>query len=182
MKVLNTLATLSVAIVGMMIAAPGLAATKAEIDKRVTTTMSEFDSLHAGNAKLVKKSAGVLVFPRVTKGGAGVAAEHGEGVLQVDGKTVGYYSIGAASVGLTLGVANHSEVIMFMNQESLDKFTKSDGWSMGGDAEVTVVSKSADSEYDSMTNDKPILAFGFAEKGLIADLSMDGTKISKLKK
>lgn len=181
MKVPNVLSTASVAIIGMCIATTSLAASKAQIDKRVAATVSEFDSLQAGNAKLLKKAAGVLVFPRITKGGAGLAAEHGEGALQVDGKTLGYYSIGAASVGLTLGLANHSEVILFMNQESLDKFTRSDGWSIGADAGVTVVSKGANGEYDSMTDDKPILAFGFAEKGLIADLSLDGTKISKMK-
>ena len=53
------------------------------------------------------KSTGMLVFPRVTKRGAGVAAEYGEGALLVHGKTVGYYSVGAASVGLTLGLARH---------------------------------------------------------------------------
>jgi lipid-binding SYLF domain-containing protein len=181
MKVMNILSTASLALIGATVGASALAADKSEIDHRVKSTVSEFNALHAGNAKLIQKSAGVLVFPRITKGGAGVAAEHGEGVLQVDGKTVGYYSIGAASVGLTLGVAKHSEVIVFTNQKSLDKFTGSDGWSIGADAGITVVSDSANEQYDSMTSEKPILAFGFAEKGLIADLSLDGSKISRLK-
>ena len=181
MKVLNTLAATSVAVIGMMVAVPVLAASKAEIDKKVTATLSEFDSLNTGNDKLMKKSSGVLVFPRITKGGAGVAAQYGEGVLQVDGKTVGYYNMSAASVGLTLGVAKHSEVIMFMSPESLAKFRKSDGWSIGADAGITVVSKSMNDEYDTMKEKNPILAFGFAEKGMIADLSLDGTKISKIK-
>jgi lipid-binding SYLF domain-containing protein len=182
MKPINLLAVTGVSILGTLVSIATFAASRAEIDQRVTATVSEFNSLHTANAGLTKKAAGVLVFPRVTKGGAGVAAEHGEGVLQIDGKTVGYYSMDAASVGLTLGLAKHSEVIMFMNQKSLDKFTKGDGWSIGADAGITVVSKSANEEYDSMTQEKPILAFGFAEKGMIADLSLDGTKITKIKK
>jgi lipid-binding SYLF domain-containing protein len=85
----------------------------------------------------------VLVFPRVTKGGIGIGGEFGDGALQVNGKTVGYYSIGSASVGLTLGLAKHSEIIMFMTQDSLDKFTSSAGWSIGADAGITLVSGGA---------------------------------------
>ncbi len=83
-------------------------------------------------------------------------------------------------MGATLGVARHSEIIMFMTQESLNKFTESKGWSVGADAGVTVMKASANGEYDSMTQQKPILGFVFAEKGLIGDLSLEGSKITKL--
>ena len=122
------------------------------------------------------------MFPSVTKGGVGVAGGYGEGVLQVKGKTVDYYSIGSASVGLTVGLAKHSEIIMFMTQESLDKFTSSKGWSIGADAGITVISTGASGEYDSKTQRKPILAFAFAEKGLIGDLSLEGSKISRIER
>src|SRR6185437_13022896 len=105
--------------------------------------------------------AGVLIFSRVTKGGAGVAGEFGEGVLRVDGKTVNYYSLGSASVGLTLGVGRHSEVIMFMTREALDRFTSSEGWSIGGDTAVALMSEGAGGQYDSAVTGKPILGFVF---------------------
>jgi lipid-binding SYLF domain-containing protein len=70
---------------------------------------------------------------------------------------------------------------MFMTQGALDKFTKSAGWSAGGDAAIAVVSQGASSEYDSATLGKPILGFVFGEKGLIGDLSLDGMKITKIK-
>ncbi len=181
MKISRLLAVSGLSILGIGAALPSSAATKTQIDEKVAATVTEFNSLHTGNVKLSKKAAGVLIFPKVTKGGIGIAGEYGEGVLQVGGKTVGYYSIGAASVGLTLGLANHSEVILFMNQESLDKFTASDGWSIGADTGITVVSKGANGEYDSLTEQKPILAFGFGEKGLIGDLSLNGSKISRIK-
>ena len=181
MKINNVLAMATVTMLCFGAAAPSVAATKAEIDQRVTATLTEFNALSPANESLGKKSAGMLVFPKVTKAGVGVAGEFGEGALQVNGKTMGYYSIGAASVGLTLGLAKHSEIIMFMTQESLDKFTKSDGWSIGADAGITVVKMAASGEYDSKTQQKPILAFAFAEKGLIGDLSLEGSKISKIK-
>lgn len=107
------------------------AANRAELDTRATATKSEFTALKPANASLLKKAAGVLTFPRMTKGGVGVAAQYGEGALQVGGKTVNYYRISAASVGLTLGVAQHSEIMMFMNPASLNKFRNSDNWLSG---------------------------------------------------
>ena len=181
MKINHVLATAGLTILGLAAAGTTLAASKAQIDKRVTATLSQFDALNAANRTLSDKSAGMLVFPRVTKGGAGVAAEFGEGVLQVKGKTVGYYSVSAASVGLTLGVAEHSEIIMFMTQESLDKFMSTKGWSIGADAGITVVSGGANGRYDSKIEQKPILGFQFSNKGLLADLSLEGEKITQIK-
>jgi len=180
MTIKIVLATTGLAIVALTSSAASFAATETQIDTRVSQTLLYFNTITPENKVLGDKAAGVLVFPRVTKGGVGVAGEFGEGVLQVNGKTVGYYKVGAASVGLTLGLAKHSEIIMFMTQDSLDKFTSSDGWSIGADAGVTVVSTGASGSYDTQTQQKPILGFVFAEKGLIADLSFEGSKISKI--
>ena len=157
------------------------AADRAELNKRITATKSEFIALKPANASLLNKAAGVLIFPRITKAGVGVGAEYGEGALQVGGRTVNYYRISAASVGLTLGVAQHSEILMFMTPASLEKFSNSENWAIGADAGITVVEESVNGNYDSLTEDKPILAFGFAEKGLIGDLSLEGSKITKSK-
>jgi lipid-binding SYLF domain-containing protein len=180
MDIRIVLATTGLAIVALTSSAASLAATETQIDTRVSETLLHFNTINPENRVLGDKAAGVLVFPRVTKGGVGIAGEFGDGVLQVNGKTVGYYRVGAASVGLTLGLAKHSEIIMFMTQDSLNKFTSSDGWSIGADAGITVVSGGASGTYDTQTQQKPILGFVFAEKGLIADLSFEGSKISKI--
>jgi lipid-binding SYLF domain-containing protein len=70
---------------------------------------------------------------------------------------------------------------MFMTQDALDKFTRSDGWSVGADTAVALVSQGAGGQYDSATVGKPILGFVFGEKGLLGDLSFKGTKITKIK-
>jgi lipid-binding SYLF domain-containing protein len=180
MSIKIVLATTGLVIVGLTSSAASFAASETQIDTRVSETLRYFNAINPENRVLGDKAAGVLVFPRVTKGGVGVAGEFGEGVLQVDGKTVGYYSVGAASVGLTLGLAKHSEIIMFMTQDSLNRFTSSNGWSIGADAGITVVSGGASGTYDTQTQQKPILGFVFAEKGLIGDLSFEGSKISKI--
>lgn len=177
----SVLTTACLAIFGLATSAAVPAATPAEIDQQVSTTVHHFNTLDPANKGLGNKAAGMLVFPRVTKGGIGVGGEFGEGALQVKGKTVGYYSLGAASVGLTLGLTNHSEIIMFMTQAALDKFAAGEGWSIGADAGITVISGGANGSIDTQTAQKPILGFVFAEKGLIGDLSLEGTKITKIK-
>lgn len=170
------------AILGLLAAtAPSFAATKAELDASANKAMKHFYTLGSKNKELAGKAAGILVFPSVTKAGAGVAGEYGEGVLRVKGKTVDYYSVSSASVGATLGVGSHSEMIMFMTQEALDKFLESNGWSVGADAAVSVVTQGAGGEYDTATLGKPILGFVFSQKGLIGDLSLEGAKITKAK-
>jgi lipid-binding SYLF domain-containing protein len=180
MDIRIVLATAGLAIVALATSAACFAATETQIDTRVSETLLQFNTLNSANKDLGDKAAGVLVFPRVTKGGVGVGAEFGEGALLVKGKTVGYYSVAAASVGLTLGLAKHSEIIMFMTPESLEKFTSSKGWSIGADAGITVMSVGANGSYDTQTQPKPILAFVFADKGLLGDLSLEGSKISKI--
>jgi lipid-binding SYLF domain-containing protein len=181
MNIKTMLAASGLAMVGLAATAYTLAATKAEINTRVSEALTKFNNINAANKGLIGKSAGMLVFPRVTKGGAGVAAEFGEGVLRVDGKTVGYYSVAAASVGLTLGVAEHSEIIMFMTPESLRAFRNTKGWSIGADAGITVVKAAASGEYDSKLEQKPILGFVYGEKGLLGDLSLEGEKVTQIK-
>jgi len=114
------------------------------------------------------------VFPSITKAGVGVGGEHGDGALLENGKTVGYYSTSGASIGLTLGVSRHSEVILFNTAEARDKFLKSANWSIGADTSVAVVKKGAGGTYDSGTLKKPVLAFVFGEKGLMGDASLQG--------
>jgi lipid-binding SYLF domain-containing protein len=179
---MNTLTTAtSLMILGLLASAPSFAATKAELDASAKKALEHFYTLGSMNKELVGKAAGILIFPTVTKAGAGVAGEYGEGVLQVKGKTVDYYSVSSASVGVTLGVGTHTEMIMFMTKEALDKFTNSDGWSVGADTAIAVVTQGAGGEYDSQTLGKPILGFIFSQKGLIGDLSFEGAKISKIK-
>ena len=158
------------------------AADTAAIDSHAAATLERFYALAPNNKFLVQNAAAVLVFPRITKAGAGLGGEHGDGALQENGKTVAYYAISGASIGLTLGVSRHSEVILFNSPEARDKFLNGGDWSIGADASVAVMKKGAGGDYDSQTLKKPVLAFIFGEKGLMGDASLQGAKISKIAK
>ena len=178
---LRVLTATGLAILALAASVASFAHSKAELDASADRTLHHFFALNPENRDLAKKAAGILIFSHVAKGGVGVAGEYGQGVLRVNRATSGYYSIAAASVGLTLGFAKHSEVIMFMTQDSLDKFMASHGWSIGADAAVALISQGAGGQYDSDALGKPILGFVFAEKGLLGDASLEGSKITQIK-
>jgi lipid-binding SYLF domain-containing protein len=181
MKLKSVMATTGLALLALIASAPSFARTKAEIDASANRAIARFHALNPQNEELAAKAAGILVFGRVTKGGAGVAGEFGEGVLRVNGKTVNYYSVTSASVGLTLGVAHHSEIILFMTPDALDKFQRSEEWSVGADASFALVKQGSGGQYDTTTLGRPVLGFIFHEKGLLGDLSFEGSKITKIK-
>jgi lipid-binding SYLF domain-containing protein len=180
MSRLTVTATTAFAVAALGSALLAVAATTSVIDSRVDAALNRFYAQGASHRELAHKASAMLVFPRVTKAGAGVGGEYGEGVLEVNGTTVGYYKLTGASVGATLGAARRSEVILFMTDEAREKFLKSKGWTIGADANVAVV-KGVGAEVDTETMQRPVLAFVFGEKGLIADVSLEGVKVTKLR-
>jgi lipid-binding SYLF domain-containing protein len=156
------------------------AESKQEIDVAVKDTLQRFTQANPQHGELLHKAAGVLVFPHITKAGAGIGGEHGNGALLRGGDIVNYHSLSSASLGLTLGAGQRSEVILFMTREALHKFEASNSFNVGVDAQVAVVSQGAGGGYDTETMKKPILGFVFDEKGLIGDLSLKGTKIKTI--
>ena len=181
MRLKALMAITGLTLFALVASGPSFARTKAQIDASADKAIAHFFRLNPQHKELADKAAGILIFGRVTRGGVGVAGKFSEGLLRVNGKTVDYYSVESASVGLTLGVAEHSEVILFMTRDSLDKFTNSQGWSAGADTSFALVSKGAGGQYDTATLGKPILGFIFHEKGLLGDLSFEGSKITKIK-
>jgi lipid-binding SYLF domain-containing protein len=122
------------------------------------------------------------VFPRVIKVGFGFGGETGEGALRVRGRSVEYYRTTAGSFGLQLGAQAKSIVIAFMTLDSLDKFRNSSGWKVGVDGSVALIDLGAGKTIDTGNIKDPVVGFIFGAKGLMYNLTLEGTKISKLKK
>jgi lipid-binding SYLF domain-containing protein len=182
MKTAISLLATGMALCAMLPCLPACAQTKSALDAGVQDTVKQFNLIDSRNQDLEDRAAGMLVFPQLTKGGIGLASEYGEGALLVHGATVDYYRIASASVGLTAGMATHSEIILFMSRDALDKFKTSKGWSIGADTGIVVMTKGRMDDYDSYKLKRPILVFTFAERGLIADVSLHGTKVQRIEK
>ena len=164
----------------MLLAAPVFSASKQEIDENVKVALDEFYQKSQAGKALAEKAAGILVFPKVIKAGLGVGGEYGEGALLVNGKTVEYYSTAAASIGFQLGAQQKSQVILFMNDDVLTKFRASDGWEAGVDGSVAVAEIGAGGDLSTTTAQEPIIGFVFSNKGLMYNLTFEGSKMTKL--
>ena len=158
------------------------AASAVEIDAEVDAALARFYEEVPAAKDLAKRAKGILIFPGVVKAGFGVGGEYGEGALRVGGASVGYYNTAAASVGFQIGVKSRAEVLMFMTDDALDRFRASDGWGVGVDGSVTVVKVGVAGEIDTNTISDPVIGFIFGEQGLMANLSLEGAKITRLDK
>ncbi|MGH8847865.1 MAG: BPSL1445 family SYLF domain-containing lipoprotein, partial [Polaromonas sp.] len=152
-----------------------------EIDARVNSTLMRLSSTVPGSQELVNKARGILVFPSVLAAGFVVGGEYGEGALHIDGKTVDYYSTVSGSFGLQIGAQSKAIIFLFMTQEALDKFRNSQGWTAGVDASVAVIKTGANGIVDLNTATQPVNVFVMTNQGLMANLTVEGTKITKLK-
>ncbi len=161
---------------------PASAASREELDSQVREATAALYE-HSSSAKeLAARAAGMLVFPKVVKGGIGIGGEYGEGALLVGGRTVGYYNIVSGSIGFQLGLQQKSQAILFMSQKELDSFRKSDGWKAGVDGSVAIATLGAGGEIDSETAKKPIIGFIYSNKGLMYNLTFEGSKITEIEK
>jgi lipid-binding SYLF domain-containing protein len=154
----------------------------AGIDVEVDKTIIVFKEEVNGAEVFLNQAAGILVFPRVIKVGIGIGAETGEGALRVRGQTVDYYRTTSGSFGFQLGAQAKSIVIAFMTKEALEKFRNSEGWKAGVDGSVALIDMGAGKTIDSHNIKDPVVGFIFGSKGLMYNLTLEGSKFSKLDK
>ncbi|AEA60982.1 MULTISPECIES: BPSL1445 family SYLF domain-containing lipoprotein [Burkholderia] len=150
------------------------------IDASVNATLSRLYSTVPGSRELAAKSRGILVFPSVLQAGFIVGAQTGNGALRVGGSTIGYFNTSSLSVGLQAGAQSKAVVFLFMTQDALDKFRATDGWSAGADASVALVKMGANGAIDSNTATAPVEVIVLTNAGLMGDVSINGTKVTKL--
>lgn len=164
------------------LSSPALAASAKEIDAGVDQAIVMFEKEVKDGKSFLANSKGVLAFPSVLKGGLGVGAEYGEGALRIDGKTVGYYSTAAASFGLQAGGQVKTVFVVFLQADALKQFQESKGWKAGVDGSVALVTLGAGGAVDTTTLKDPIVGFVFGQKGLMYNLTFEGSKFTKLDK
>ncbi len=170
-----------VAALGLQVGAAE-AATAKEINDAADKALQSFVRQTPGAKDLALKAAGILVFPSVLKAGLGIGGEYGEGVLIVHQKIAGYYNLISASFGFQLGVQSRSVIIMFMTDESLRSFESMYGWKVGVDGSIAVVTLGAGGAIDTATLTSPVIAFVLDPTGLMYNLNLEGSKISRIQR
>ena len=156
------------------------AKTKGELNAGVTAAMERFEKHVKGSTAYLKGAKGVLVMPGITKAGFVIGGEYGQGALMIGGKPADYYSLASGSVGWQIGAEKYDMVILFMTDEVLNKFRKSEGWEAGVDAEITVIDVGANVSVETLRSQHPIAAFIFDRKGLMGGVSLKGAKFTRI--
>jgi lipid-binding SYLF domain-containing protein len=146
----------------------------------VDAALKRFYAEVPAGADAARSAKGVLVFPNVVKAGFGIGGEYGAGALRIDGASVDYYSTTAASVGLQIGAEQKTIVLCFMTDEALAAFRKSNGFEVGVDGSVAIIDSGAGGAIGNTMAKGSVIGFVFGRSGLMANISLEGAKISKI--
>jgi lipid-binding SYLF domain-containing protein len=164
----------------MLHAGASQAASAREINQGATVALESLYATSPGARTLASKARAILVFPEIVKGGFIVAGQYGDGALRKGGKTAGYYRSIAASYGLQAGVEAFGYALFFLDQESLSYLAKSEGWELGVGPSIVIVDEGLAKNLSTTTLEKGIYAFIFDQKGLMAGIGLEGTKITRI--
>ena len=158
----------------------GGAASAVEIDQEVDFALKKLYESTPSARMLARQAKGILVFPGIVKAGFIGGAQYGKGALRERGRTVGYYNIVAGSYGLQAGVQTFDYALFFMTQKALDYLKSSKGWEIGVGPSIVVVDTGAAKSLTTTTAKDDVYAFIFGQKGLMAGLGLQGSKITQI--
>lgn len=163
-----------------LLQSPSYARMPQEIDTSVNVALDRFTQQVSGADAFLRDAKGVLVFPDVLQAGIGVGGQYGEGALRIGGQSVAYYSLASASIGFQLGAQKKDVILVFLQDDALRNFRARQGWQVGVDGSVVLVNLGAHASIDSTTLDQPIVGFVVGQEGLMYNLTLQGSKFSKL--
>ena len=150
------------------------------IEADVDATLQHFFRKVPEGYELANRAAGVLVFPDIVKAGFGIGGEYGEGAMRIGGRTVGFYNVISGSIGFQFGAQARSVIIMFMTPHALGNFQRIEGFRVGIDGSVVVVVVGAGGSIDTDKITSPVIGFITDSKGLMYNLTLEGSKISRI--
>lgn len=171
-------ATISLASIGSQ----AFAATAEDLNQDANHALQLLYKTNPAAATIAKTAKAILVFPNVIKAGLVFGGSYGEGVLTKENHFVGYYNSISASWGWQAGAQSYSYVVFLMSKKALRYIDKSSGWEIGVGPTVVVMNEGAAKNLSSSTLKSDAYAFIFDQQGLMASLSIEGTKISRIKR
>ncbi len=159
---------------------PVMAETAQQIDSEVDVALQKLYASTPVAKKLAAEAEAVLVFPSMLKAGLMVGGQYGKGALRQKGKTVGYYRSSAVSYGLQAGAQKFGYAMFFMSSDALKYLGSSDGWEVGVGPSIVMVDEGMARTMTTTTLNDGVYAFVFGQKGLMAGIGLQGSKIDKI--
>ena len=179
-------AALSAVMTALMAAAPLALATRAEaasagdIHRDARNALERLYRQNPAARAIGAKARAVLIFPSIIKGGLVFGGAYGEGELIKGGRPAGFYSTASASWGLQAGAQAYGYAVFLMNQKAVNYLEQSKGWEIGVGPTVVVVDAGKAANLSTTTLKDDAYAFIFGQKGLMAGISLEGSKVSHI--
>jgi len=156
------------------------AARRQAIDSAADSALSRLYTQQPGTKELLASAKGTLIFPSFASAGFLIGAGSGQGVLRAGGKSTGYFRMTEASVGLLAGAQSQAVFILFMTDEALKRFQASSGWTVGADANVSMINVGANATLNTTTTRQEVIGFVMTNAGLMGNLSLNGNRVTRL--
>ena len=135
------------------------------------------------SAKTISQTAkAVLVFPKIIKAGLVFGGSYGEGVLMKGSQVENYYNSVTGSWGLQAGAQSYGYAVFLMTDKAVNYVRETKGWEVGVGPTVVMVDEGVAKNLSSTTVKDDAYAFIFDQQGLMAGVSIEGTKISLIKR
>ncbi|MGR9108562.1 MAG: lipid-binding SYLF domain-containing protein [Gammaproteobacteria bacterium] len=152
----------------------------AQIDRDVDGALAKLYETTPSARQLEKKAKGILIFPNVIKAGFIGGAQYGKGAMRKNGRTTGYYNIVAGSYGLQAGVQSFDYALFFMNDAALNHLDRSEGFEVGVGPSIVIVDEGVAKSVTNTTLTEDVYAYIYGQKGLMAGLGLQGSKITRI--
>lgn len=165
-----------------LISNEAFAATPEDLNKDANQALSMLVKANPLAADISKNAKAILIFPNIVKAGLIFGGAYGEGVLRQDDKNDGYYNSVTASFGWQAGAQSYGYVVFLMSDKAVKYIHETHGWEIGVGPTVVMVDAGVAKNLTSSTLKDDAYAFIFDQQGLMASLSIEGTKISRIKK
>jgi lipid-binding SYLF domain-containing protein len=183
-KIRSALIVSALALAAALLAGPNTAAaaSAASLDRDARIALDKLCVKSIKASALAEKATAILVFPSIAKAGFIVGGQYGEGVLLRNGRAIGYYNNVSASYGLQAGIQTYGYALFFMTEGALRYLDRSDGWELGTAPNIVIVDTGAAAGLSTTSIQSDMFAFFFNQKGLMAGLGLQGTKITRITK
>lgn len=152
----------------------------AQIDRDVDAALAKLYENTPSAKLLASRAKGILVFPNIIKAGFIGGAQYGKGALRKRGQTVGYYNIVAGSFGLQAGVQSFDYALFFMNDGALANLDRNEGFEIGLGPTIAILDAGAAENLSTTTLKDDVYAFIFGQRGLMAGINLEGSKITRI--
>ena len=155
-------------------------ATKEDLYRDANQALQNLERSNPAAAAVASRARAVLIFPTIVKAGFIFGGAFGEGVLESGTHVDGYYNSFTGSWGLQAGAQSYSYVVFLMNARATEYLKKTDGWEFGVGPTIVVVNEGIARNLSTSTLQADAYAFTFGQEGLMAGISLEGTKITRI--